>query len=170
MGDHGVAPPGGSEALIGFGPVELDADVETLRRHRDDAELPAVLHFCGKVQLFAEIALATTDQVEGLVRLVSGSLSTTTDVPADLSELAGQFLTTLATQFASLSERGLLCADDPHLAAHHFVGLLLWIPINRAMFTGDETSDPSELRSYAGAATAAFLRAYSPGHDHVHTS
>ncbi len=46
------------------------------------------------------------------------------------------------------------------IAAHHFVGLLLWIPINRAMFTGDETSDESELKSYAHAAVDAFLRAY----------
>jgi hypothetical protein len=69
-------------------------------------------------------------------------------------------LATLATQFGLLSQRGLLRADDPLLAAHHFVGLLLWIPINRAMFTGDETSNTSELKTYAGAATEAFLRAY----------
>ena len=42
----------------------------------------------------------------------------------------------------------------------HFAGLLLWIPINRAMFTGDETSSTSELRTYADAATDTFLRAY----------
>src|SRR5580692_9403318 len=69
-------------------------------------------------------------------------------------------LATLATQFGLLSKRGLLRAEDPLLAAHHFVGLLLWIPINRAMFTGDETSNAGELHAYAGAATEAFLRAY----------
>jgi TetR/AcrR family transcriptional regulator, mexJK operon transcriptional repressor len=159
-------------------------------------------HFSDKEQLFAEIVLATTDQVEGLVRIVSTALETTTDLRADLGELARQFLTTLmrpellrlrrlvistadqfpeigrawyengferalatlATQIGLLDERGLLCADDPLLAAHHFVGLLLWIPINRAMFTGDETSKATELRTYADAATDAFLRAYgSPG-------
>jgi TetR/AcrR family transcriptional repressor of mexJK operon len=155
-------------------------------------------HFSDKDQLFAEIVLATTDQVEGLVRLVSTALETTTDLRADLGELARQFLTTLmrpellrlrrlvittadqfpeigrswyengferalatlAMQFRLLSERGHLRADDPLLAAHHFVGLLLWIPINRAMFTGDETSDERELDAYAAAATDTFLRAY----------
>ena len=130
--------------------------------------------------------------------MVSTALETTTDLEADLGELARQFLTTLmrpellrlrrlvittadqfpeigrswyeqgferalatlATQFGLLSARGLLCAEDPLLAAHHFVGLLLWIPINKAMFTGDEASDPRELYTSAGAATEAFLRAY----------
>ncbi len=157
-------------------------------------------HFSDKEQLFAEIVLATTDQVEGLVRMVSTALETTTDLEADLGELARQFLTTLmrpellrlrrlvittadqfpeigrswyeqgferalatlATQFGLLSARGLLCTEDPLLAAHHFVGLLLWIPINRAMFTGDENSEPSELYASAGTATEAFLRAYGP--------
>ena len=52
-------------------------------------------HFSDKEQLFAEIVLATTDQVEGLVRMVSTALETTTDLEADLGELARQFLTTL---------------------------------------------------------------------------
>jgi TetR/AcrR family transcriptional repressor of mexJK operon len=155
-------------------------------------------HFTDKDQLFAEIVLATTDQVEGLVRMVGAALETTADLRVDLGELARQFLTTLmrpellrlrrlvittadqfpeigrswyeqgferalatlATQFGLLSKRGLLRAEDPLLAAHHFVGLLLWIPINRAMFTGDETSNAGELDAYAGAATEAFLRAY----------
>jgi TetR/AcrR family transcriptional regulator, mexJK operon transcriptional repressor len=157
-------------------------------------------HFSDKDQLFAEIVLATTDQVEGLVRMVAAALETSTDVRADLGELARQFLTalmrpellrlrrlvittadqfpevgrswyeqgferalaTLAIQFEGLAERDLLHVDDPLLAAHHFVGLLLWIPINRAMFTGDETSNTKDLHSYADAATSAFLRAYGP--------
>jgi TetR/AcrR family transcriptional repressor of mexJK operon len=69
-------------------------------------------------------------------------------------------LATLATRFGQLAQRGLLLVDDPMIAAHHFVGLLLWIPINRAMFTGDETSNEKELESYAHAAVDAFLRAY----------
>ena len=52
-------------------------------------------HFSDKDQLFAEIVLATTDQVEGLVRMVSAALETTTDLRVDLGELARQFLTTL---------------------------------------------------------------------------
>jgi TetR/AcrR family transcriptional repressor of mexJK operon len=69
-------------------------------------------------------------------------------------------LSILADRFARLAERGLLEMEDPVLAAHHFVGILLWIPVNRAMFTGDETSSRSELDSYADAAVKAFCRAY----------
>lgn len=160
-------------------------------------------HFSDKGQLFADIVLATTDQVEGLVRLTGEALATTTDLHADLGELARQFLatlmkpellrlrrlviatadhfpevgrswyeqgfervlTTLAEWFAQLSERELLGAEDPLIAAHHFVGLLLWIPVNRAMFTGEETSyTKDQLDEYAEAASRAFLRAYGlPG-------
>ena len=158
-------------------------------------------HFSDKDQLFAEIVLATTDRAEGLVRMVSVALDTTTDLRADLGELARQFLITLmrpevlrlrrlvistadqfpevgrswyengferalgtlATHFARLSERGLMVVEDPTIAAHHFVGLLLWIPINQAMFTGDETSKINDLENYADHAVEAFLRAYGNG-------
>lgn len=69
-------------------------------------------------------------------------------------------LATLAASFRSLTERGLLRADDPMLTAHHFVGLLLWIPVNKAMFTGDHHTNPGELESCASAAVHAFLDGY----------
>ena len=72
-------------------------------------------------------------------------------------------LGTLATHFAQLSGRGLMVVEDPTIAAHHFVGLLLWIPINRAMLTRDETSKTSDLENYADLAVEAFLRAYGSG-------
>lgn len=156
-------------------------------------------HFSDKERLFADIVLATTGQVEGLVQLTGHALATTTDLPSDLGELARQFLatlmqpdllrlrrlviatadhfpevgrswyeqgfervlTTLAEWLAQLSERGLLAVEDPLVAAHHFVGLLLWIPVNRAMFTGEESSyTKDQLHEYAEAASRAFLRAY----------
>ncbi len=71
-------------------------------------------------------------------------------------------LATLATCFAGLAKRGLLYAEDPLIAAHHFVGLLLWIPVNHAMFTGSERPyAKAELDRYALAAVNAFLAAYS---------
>jgi TetR/AcrR family transcriptional repressor of mexJK operon len=70
-------------------------------------------------------------------------------------------LATLAAGFQSLADRGLLQADDPMLAAHHFVGLLLWIPVNKAMFTGDHHTTPGELERCASAAVRAFLDGYS---------
>ena len=69
-------------------------------------------------------------------------------------------LTALADCFQRLGDE-LPRLDDPVLAAHHFVGLLLWIPVNKAMFTGDSHSSTSaELEGYADAAVATFLAAY----------
>ncbi|MES2246756.1 MAG: TetR/AcrR family transcriptional regulator [Pseudomonadota bacterium] len=70
-------------------------------------------------------------------------------------------LATLAASFERYAQRGLLKVDDPLLAANHFTGLLLWIPLNRAMFTGDHASDPAELERYANAAVDAFLSGYA---------
>jgi TetR/AcrR family transcriptional repressor of mexJK operon len=69
-------------------------------------------------------------------------------------------LTTLATNFQGLADRKLLHVDDPLLAANHFVGMLLWIPVNKAMFTGDHRSSPDELERSAVAAVHAFLAGY----------
>jgi TetR/AcrR family transcriptional repressor of mexJK operon len=157
-------------------------------------------HFADKKQLFADIVLATTGQVDQVVGLVAGPLVDTLDLKKDLSVLGRQFLTalmnpqllrlrrlvianadrmpelgkswyeqgfervlaTLATCFAGLSKRQLLSAEDPLIAAHHFVGMLLWIPINQAMFTGnDHPYTKSALDRYADAAVSAFLDAYS---------
>ncbi|MFG1704992.1 TetR/AcrR family transcriptional regulator [Nonomuraea sp. M3C6] len=70
-------------------------------------------------------------------------------------------LNTLATALERLAKRGLLSLDDPQLAAEHFVGLLLWIPVNKVMFWGG--GDPyteADLEHLSEAAVATFLRAY----------
>jgi TetR/AcrR family transcriptional repressor of mexJK operon len=73
-----------------------------------------------------------------------------------------RMLGTLAGCFKELADRKLLRVGDPFIAAQHFVGLLLWIPINRAMFTGDvHASDAIKLDAYAMTAVRAFLSAYS---------
>ncbi|MEV0230608.1 TetR/AcrR family transcriptional regulator [Nonomuraea sp. NPDC050786] len=70
-------------------------------------------------------------------------------------------LTTLATAFQRLAERGLLRLDDPQLTAEHFVGLLLWIPVNKVMFWGGgDHYTEADLDRLSEAAVAAFLRAY----------
>ena len=72
-------------------------------------------------------------------------------------------LTTLAGAFKRLSERGLLATHNPLVAANHFVGMLLWIPLNEAMFTGEMNYRSSRQRnSMADVASEAFLRAYGP--------
>ena len=73
-------------------------------------------------------------------------------------------LATLANSFQSLAGRKLLHVEDPLVAAHHFVGMLLWIPINKAMFTGDYHSTPDQLEGLAVAAVRAFLAGYGPTH------
>ncbi|MGW7480922.1 TetR/AcrR family transcriptional regulator [Nonomuraea muscovyensis] len=71
-------------------------------------------------------------------------------------------LETLVTCFERLAARGHLHLDDPRLAADHLMGLLLWIPVNRAMFCGGEAGAPTgaERDRLAAAAVTTFLRAY----------
>ena len=159
-------------------------------------------HFADKEQLFTHIVLATTDEVDAVVRLVSAALGESADVEGELAELARSFLRTLmappllrlrrlvissagqfpevgrtwyergfervlealADRFRDLAAAGRLEVDDPLLAAHHFTGLLLWIPVNRAMFTGAETAmAEGDLDRYAAGAVRAFLRGYGTG-------
>jgi hypothetical protein len=68
----------------------------------------------------------------------------------------------LATVFERLAERGALHADDPQLAAAHFNWLVMSIPLNRAMFLGDDRPPArAELNRYADAGARAFLAAYA---------
>jgi TetR/AcrR family transcriptional repressor of mexJK operon len=69
-------------------------------------------------------------------------------------------LEALAGSFELLAAQGLLELDDPLVAANHYVGLLLWIPVNRAMFSGSSSAPRAELEGYADTAVDAFLRAY----------
>jgi TetR/AcrR family transcriptional regulator, mexJK operon transcriptional repressor len=70
-------------------------------------------------------------------------------------------LATLADCLRQLTDAGVLRTKDPLIAANHFVGMLLWIPINNAMFTGNEKPfTDRELRRLAKQSADAFLRAY----------
>jgi TetR/AcrR family transcriptional repressor of mexJK operon len=69
--------------------------------------------------------------------------------------------TTLAEQFHALTQRGLLQAADPLLAAQHFNWLILSIPLNTAMFHGGDTEfTATELDRYADEGVRVFLSAY----------
>lgn len=75
----------------------------------------------------------------------------------------GRTMDALASAFELLGERGLLSVPDPRLAAAHFNWLVMPIPLNRAMFDGDDTTpDADELNAYADAGVAVFLAAYGP--------
>jgi len=131
-------------------------------------------HFTDKEKLFAEIVLATTDQVDAMIDLVAGIPADADQSEENLTRLAGRLLAaltqpqvlqlrrliianadtfpelgaawyeqgfervlaTLAATFQRLADEGLLRIDDPLPAAHHFTGLLLWIPVNKSMFHG----------------------------------
>lgn len=155
-------------------------------------------YFADKERLYAEIVAATTDDIDGLLKLVADELAASDDPREGLGRLASKFLTalmqpdllrlrrlvianaerfpevgqgwftsgfgrvlqTLSGAFQRYVANGRLRMDDPLLAADHFAGLVLWIPVNRAMFSGNCDSDPAELARYATAAVDAFLRGY----------
>lgn len=75
----------------------------------------------------------------------------------------GRTIATLAAVFERLAAQGSLQVDDPLLAAAHFNWLVMSIPLNQAMFLGeDEPPSPAELSRYADAGVRAFLAAYPP--------
>jgi TetR/AcrR family transcriptional repressor of mexJK operon len=70
-------------------------------------------------------------------------------------------LATLAGTLQQLAKRGHLRLEDPLLAAQQFAGMILWVPVNRAMFCGEEAAlAPAEVDRYADEGARAFLRAY----------
>jgi TetR/AcrR family transcriptional regulator, mexJK operon transcriptional repressor len=77
----------------------------------------------------------------------------------------GRTIAALASVFERLAARGVLQLDDPLLAAAHFNWLVMSMPLNRAMFLGDDDPPSSaELDRYADAGVRAFLAAYGrPG-------
>jgi TetR/AcrR family transcriptional repressor of mexJK operon len=75
-----------------------------------------------------------------------------------------RMLASMASCFEKLTSRGLMQTSDPHLAASHFFGMLLWIPMNEAMFTGNsKPRSKAELERHADASVEAFLVIYGSG-------
>ena len=158
-------------------------------------------HFTDKQNLFADIVLSTTDDMDALVGLIADRLSQSTDPAPDLEHLAETFLDALmaprvlrlrrlvissadrfpeiatawyeqgfervlealAASFRALADRELLVVVDPGVAAEHFVGMLFWIPVNKAMFTGDDDyAVTHDLDPVARSAARTFMNAYGP--------
>ncbi|HEX2132479.1 MAG TPA: TetR/AcrR family transcriptional regulator [Actinophytocola sp.] len=73
-----------------------------------------------------------------------------------------QSLVVLGEALARLAGRGLLRPlPDPTLAAYQFAGLVMYKPMNQAMFAGTAAVlPPDELDTIAERATEAFLAAY----------
>jgi TetR/AcrR family transcriptional regulator, mexJK operon transcriptional repressor len=71
-----------------------------------------------------------------------------------------RMLASTASCFQKLTSRGLIQTSDPYLAASHLFGMLLWIPMNEAMFTGSNRRSRAELEQHADASVEAFLVTY----------
>ncbi|MFJ2893994.1 TetR/AcrR family transcriptional regulator [Streptomyces sp. NPDC087218] len=132
------------------------------------------------IDLVADVPATADDLDENLTRLARGLLTTLTRpevirlrrliiANADAFPALGaawyergfeRVLVTLAATFRRLTEQGVLRTDEPALAAHHFVGLLLWIPVNQAMFHGSAQHTEADLDLYATAGVRTFLAAY----------
>jgi AcrR family transcriptional regulator len=68
---------------------------------------------------------------------------------------------TLAGTFERLANRGLLRVPDPLLAAQHLNYLILSVPVNEAMFTGeDRPYSRRQLQRFADEAVRVFMAAY----------
>ncbi|MYV37397.1 TetR family transcriptional regulator [Streptomyces sp. SID1328] len=103
----------------------------------------------------------TQPQVLQLRRLIIANADTFPDLGAAWYEQGFErVLATLADTFQRLADQGLLRIDDPLLAANHFAGLLLWIPVNKAMFHGSPQHTQPQLDHCADAGVRAFLAAY----------
>jgi TetR/AcrR family transcriptional regulator, mexJK operon transcriptional repressor len=74
-------------------------------------------------------------------------------------------LAVLASQLERLAGRGLLELEDPRLAANHFAALILWVPLDRAMFHVDgESFTAAAVDHLADTGVRVFLAAYGTGH------
>jgi AcrR family transcriptional regulator len=71
-------------------------------------------------------------------------------------------LETLGHALSRLTDRGLLRPlDDPTLVAYQFAGLVMYKPMNRAMFAGTrQRPKPDELETLADRAVDVFLASY----------
>lgn len=100
-------------------------------------------------------------QVLQLRRLVIAEAGRFPELARTYYERAPQrVLAALATALQQLAARGLLRLDDPLLAANHFAFLIVAIPLDKAMFCGDDSFTAADLVHVADAGVRAFLAAY----------
>jgi TetR/AcrR family transcriptional repressor of mexJK operon len=97
-----------------------------------------------------------------LRRLLIGEASRFPELARTYYERAPEHvIATLASQMRHLAERGLLHLDDPLLAAQQFAALILWVPLDKSMFSeSDQRFTAAELERFADAGVRVFLAAY----------
>ncbi|TCO55078.1 TetR/AcrR family transcriptional regulator [Actinocrispum wychmicini] len=125
---------------------------------RDTQDLAGDLHVLGRQY----IQVVMRPQVLQMRRLLIGESARFPELARTYYEKAPErVLTALAPELARLTERGLLNAPDPTLAARHFAFLILGTPLDKAMFVGDDIGfTATELDRMADAGVRVFLAAY----------
>jgi TetR/AcrR family transcriptional repressor of mexJK operon len=106
------------------------------------------------------------ESVVQLRRLVVGEAGAVPELAALYYDRApAETLRALGGTFGHLTDRGLLRAHDPHLAAEHFAFLVVGKSIDKALFFGSaETLADLDIGAHARAGVNVFLGAYgSPG-------
>jgi TetR/AcrR family transcriptional repressor of mexJK operon len=128
-------------------------------------KLPATTDLSRDLELLAETFLVALMQprVLRLRRLVISSADRFPEISSAWYEQGFErVLAALASSFRALADRQLLTVDDATAAAEHFVGMLFWIPVNKAMFTGDDDyAAAHDLVPMARTAAGAFMNAYA---------
>jgi TetR/AcrR family transcriptional repressor of mexJK operon len=107
------------------------------------------------------IGLVIRPEVLQLRRLVIGEAARFPDLAETYyKRVPERVLGTLVAQLGRLAEQGLLHIDDPVLATNHFVALILWAPLDRAMFHVEQESfSPQALDTLATGGVRVFLAA-----------
>lgn len=141
--------------------ADVDAVVRLVADELSGAETPR--EGLGRLAGRLLVALMQPDLLR-LRRLVIANADRFPDVGRDwFAQGFGRVLATLAAALRRYADDGRLRLADPAVAADHFSGLLLWIPLNRVMFSGETDCDPAALQGYADAAVDAFLGGYGAG-------
>lgn len=133
----------------------VHAEVASLR---DTGDVAADLRDLARRQL----AMVMRPRLLQLRRLVIGEAGRFPELGRLFAERGpGRTMADLAAAFRGLTERGLLAVDDAELAAAHFNWLVMSVPLNRAMLTGDDAPPPAaEIERYADEGVRVFLAAY----------
>jgi AcrR family transcriptional regulator len=146
------------EVVVGTVDQISDPNAEQIQALKDSENLERDLREFARAQLERVLQ----PRVLQLRRLVIGEASRFPELGQTFYERGpGRTIEALASSFAVLAERGLLRLSDAELAAQHFNWLVMSIPLNRAMFTGDNEPPPAaECNGYADTGVQVFLAAY----------
>lgn len=108
------------------------------------------------------LAAVMQPQLLQLRRLVIGEASRFPEVGRTFEQRGpDRAISALSAAFERLASNGTLHLDDPPRAAAQFNWLVLSIPLNHAMITGDDRAlRPRELQRLADDAVRVFLAAY----------